>query len=81
MGGTAPPISAPTSNVGGGSLPYPTAGHGTMPVPYGAVSNTPYPTYQPPAMPQGYNPYGMPYPSKFPLFLYTYIIKYTKNTF
>ncbi|RZC42803.1 BRO1, ALIX LYPXL bnd, FUN14, DUF3824 and/or DUF1204 domain containing protein [Asbolus verrucosus] len=37
-----------------------------MPVPYGASSATPYPSYVPPPMPQGYNPYGtMPYPSSY----------------
>nr|XP_023015780.1 programmed cell death 6-interacting protein [Leptinotarsa decemlineata] len=54
----AAPTSVPTN------LPYPVYTQG-MPVPYGASANTPYPTYVPPPMPQGYNPYGtIPYPCK-----------------
>lgn len=47
------------------ALPYPVYVQG-MPVPYGASATTPYPSYVPPPLPQGYNPYGtMPYPSKY----------------
>lgn len=47
------------------NLPYPVYVQG-MPVPYGATANTPYPTYAPPPMPQGYNPYGtLPYPNNY----------------
>lgn len=59
--------STPTSSTGGyhppapgqvpPNLPYPVQVQG-MPVPYGANANTPYPSYVPPPMPQGYNPYG-----------------------
>lgn len=46
-----------------GNVPYPQQMHG-MPVPYGATANVPYPTYIPPPMPQGFNPYAtLPYPS------------------
>lgn len=54
---------APPSTGGGGGVPYPVYIQG-MPIPYGASTSTPYPSYVPPPMPQGYNPYGtMPYPS------------------
>lgn len=54
------PSTAPQPN-----LPYPVNFQG-MPIPYGASSATPYPTYVPPPMPQGYNPYGtLPYQRKF----------------
>ncbi|XP_057660109.1 programmed cell death 6-interacting protein [Diorhabda carinulata] len=57
----APPQQAQSS----GYLPYPVQSQ-NMPVPYGATANTPYPTYVPPPMPQGYNPYAtMPYPSSY----------------
>ncbi|KAJ8979592.1 hypothetical protein NQ317_019480 [Molorchus minor] len=47
------------------NLPYPVYTQG-MPVPYGASSQTPYPSYAPPPMPTGYNPYGtMPYPTSY----------------
>lgn len=50
------------------NLPYPVYVQG-MPVPYGATANTPYPSYAPPPMPQGYNPYGnVPYPCKYNIF-------------
>ncbi|KAL1491587.1 hypothetical protein ABEB36_012162 [Hypothenemus hampei] len=39
------------------NLPYPVYVQG-MPVPYGATNAAPYPSYVPPPMPQGYNPYG-----------------------
>lgn len=43
--------------------PYPMQPQG-MPVPYGATAAVPYPTYVPPPMPQGFNPYAtIPYPS------------------
>lgn len=43
-------------------VPYPTQVQG-MPIPYGATQATPYPTYVPPPMPQGFNPYAtLPYP-------------------
>ncbi|XP_055628547.1 programmed cell death 6-interacting protein [Toxorhynchites rutilus septentrionalis] len=45
--------------------PYPTQMHG-MPIPYGATPNVPYPTYVPPPMPQGFNPYAtLPYPNAY----------------
>ncbi|CAH1990718.1 unnamed protein product [Acanthoscelides obtectus] len=60
-----PPSSAPSNPQQQGALPYPTQVQG-MPVPYGATPQTPYPTYMPPPMPQGYNPYAtMPYPSNY----------------
>ncbi|XP_044731295.1 programmed cell death 6-interacting protein isoform X2 [Chrysoperla carnea] len=51
------------------NLPYPVNYQG-MPIPYGASTQAPYPTYIPPPMPQGYNPYGtlpgtMPYPATY----------------
>ncbi|CAH1107337.1 unnamed protein product, partial [Psylliodes chrysocephalus] len=59
---TSPPSNAPQAP---GYLPYPVQTQG-MPVPYGATSNVPYPTYVPPPMPQGYNPYGtIPYPCEY----------------
>lgn len=66
----APTPSVPPSNPASAhqlptNLPYPVYVQG-MPVPYGASGNCPYPSYVPPPMPQGYNPYGtMPYPSKY----------------
>ncbi|XP_060527003.1 programmed cell death 6-interacting protein [Cylas formicarius] len=72
----APPPSTPSYHVksddapsgpapGAPNLPYPVYVQG-MPVPYGATSNTPYPSYVPPPMPQGYNPYGtLPYPGSY----------------
>lgn len=55
----APPPMAPT----GGNVPYPQQFQG-MPLPYGASAQAPYPTYMPPPMPQGYNPYAtLPYPN------------------
>ncbi|XP_011205291.2 programmed cell death 6-interacting protein [Bactrocera dorsalis] len=45
-----------------GNVPYPHQMQG-MPMPYGATPNVPYPTYVPPPMPQGFNPYAtLPYP-------------------
>ncbi|XP_072394726.1 programmed cell death 6-interacting protein [Diabrotica undecimpunctata] len=59
------PAAPPQQSQASGYLPYPVQGQG-MPVPYGATPNAPYPTYVPPPMPQGYNPYGtMPYPSSY----------------
>lgn len=56
---TAAPSSAPQA--GAPNLPYPVNWQG-MPVPYAPGSAAPYPTYVPPPMPQGYNPYGtLPY--------------------
>ncbi|XP_050298360.1 programmed cell death 6-interacting protein [Anthonomus grandis grandis] len=40
----------------GPNLPYPVYVQG-MPIPYGSTT-APYPSYVPPPMPQGYNPYG-----------------------
>lgn len=60
----------PTANTGSmGGIPYPQSVQG-MPMPYGATSNVPYPSYAPPPMPQGFNPYAtLPYPgSKFSLY-------------
>ncbi|XP_025832314.1 programmed cell death 6-interacting protein [Agrilus planipennis] len=52
-----PPSQVPTT------LPYPVYVTG-MPVPYGASVNTPYPSYAPPPLPSGYNPYStLPYPA------------------
>lgn len=43
--------------------PYPAQIQG-MPIPYGASPAAPYPTYVPPPMPQGFNPYAtLPYPT------------------
>ncbi|GLV31978.1 ALG-2 interacting protein X [Carabus blaptoides fortunei] len=60
-----PPTAAPASSAPQPNMPYPVPGYGQgMPLPYGASSNAPYPTYVPPPMPQGYNPYGtIPYPN------------------
>ncbi|XP_068909383.1 programmed cell death 6-interacting protein [Tenebrio molitor] len=58
------PAQAPTPQAPPG-VPYPVYVQG-MPVPYGASTSTPYPSFVPPPMPQGYNPYGtMPYPSSY----------------
>lgn len=54
--------SSGTSPAASGNVPYPQAMQG-MPMPYGAGANVPYPTYVPPPMPQGFNPYAtLPYP-------------------
>lgn len=46
------------------NVPYP-AQMNTMPQPYGATPLAPYPTYVPPPMPQGFNPYAtLPYPQR-----------------
>lgn len=73
-------ILAPASTTAtDGHVPYPTQVQG-MPVPYGASVSAPYPTYVPPPMPQGFNPYAtLPYPQS------RFIIKFTlehsfKNT-
>lgn len=59
---SAPPQQASQQAPAPGALPYPVYTQG-MPVPFGATGNTPYPSYAPPPMPQGYNPYGgAPYP-------------------
>ncbi|XP_053946462.1 programmed cell death 6-interacting protein [Anastrepha ludens] len=51
---------APTPSAG--NVPYPHQMQG-MPMPYGATPGVPYPTYVPPPMPQGFNPYAtLPYP-------------------
>jgi programmed cell death 6-interacting protein len=53
----SPPQQSPSN------VPYPSQMHG-MPVPYGATPAAPYPTYVPPPMPQGFNPYAtLPYPN------------------
>lgn len=61
---TSPPQAQPSQAPS--SLPYPVYVQG-MPVPFGASTNTPYPSYVPPPMPQGYNPYGggVPYPGAY----------------
>ncbi|XP_062544866.1 programmed cell death 6-interacting protein isoform X2 [Armigeres subalbatus] len=62
----APVSSAPTaSSAPAMQTPYPMQPQG-MPVPYGATANIPYPTYIPPPMPQGFNPYAtLPYPNAY----------------
>lgn len=52
------------------NIPYPSQMN-TMPQPYGATPLAPYPTYVPPPMPQGFNPYAtLPYPQrKFRVFI------------
>ncbi|KAK3913615.1 Programmed cell death 6-interacting protein [Frankliniella fusca] len=71
---TTSPTSTPASHAGPSTagapqLPYPAYPTG-MPVPYGASSAVPYPSYVPPPMPQSYNPYagvggaGVPYPQQ-----------------
>lgn len=51
---------APAPSIG--NVPYPQQMQG-MPMPYGATPAVPYPTYVPPPMPQGFNPYAtLPYP-------------------
>lgn len=46
------------------AIPYP-AQMNTMPQPFGATPMAPYPTYVPPPMPQGFNPYAtLPYPQR-----------------
>uniref|UniRef100_A0A336M9W6 CSON012055 protein n=1 Tax=Culicoides sonorensis TaxID=179676 RepID=A0A336M9W6_CULSO len=48
-----------------GNVPYPTQ-IPNMPIPYGASSQAPYPTYMPPPMPQCFNPYAtLPYPGAY----------------
>ncbi|XP_055384800.1 programmed cell death 6-interacting protein isoform X2 [Condylostylus longicornis] len=59
------PPSMPSNPASGsmGNIPYPQNVQG-MPMPYGALPNAPYPTYVPPPMPQGFNPYAtLPYPN------------------
>lgn len=53
---TSPPAPAPAVQTSS-SLPYPVYVQG-MPVPFGASGSAPYPSYVPPPMPQGYNPYA-----------------------
>lgn len=53
----------PAAAAAASSAPYPSQMQG-MPMPYGATQAAPYPTYQPPPMPTGYNPYAtLPYPN------------------
>lgn len=53
----------PAAAAAASSAPYPSQMQG-MPMPYGATQASPYPTYQPPPMPTGYNPYAtLPYPN------------------
>ncbi|CAG9818187.1 unnamed protein product [Phaedon cochleariae] len=60
---TSPPQQPPQQVPS--SLPYPVYAQG-MPLPYGATAQAPYPSYVPPPMPQGYNPYGtMTYPTSY----------------
>ena len=50
------PAFAPGSSA---TLPYPTHGPPpNMPIPFGAQSNAPYPSYYMPPMPASYNPYA-----------------------
>lgn len=52
------------------NLPYPVYVQG-MPVPFGASTSAPYPSYAATPMPQGYNPYGsMPYPGTINTYIY-----------
>ncbi|KAK5650698.1 hypothetical protein RI129_001727 [Pyrocoelia pectoralis] len=51
---TSPPAPAVQTSSG---LPYPVYVQG-MPVPFAASGSAPYPSYVPPPMPQGYNPYA-----------------------
>ncbi|GLG92649.1 Programmed cell death 6-interacting protein [Gryllus bimaculatus] len=56
----------PAASAAAAAPPYPLY-PGAMPLPYGAAPGAPYPTYVPPPMPAGYNPYGgapMPYPQQ-----------------
>ncbi|XP_067014587.1 programmed cell death 6-interacting protein isoform X2 [Anabrus simplex] len=65
---TTPPSSVPTSSGTAPppqGLPYPMY-PSAMPVPYGASPAAPYPTYIPPPMPAGYNPYGGPGTTPYP---------------
>lgn len=58
-------ISATSAPSAPGGVPYPTQ-IANMPVPYGATTQTPYPTYMPPPMPQCFNPYAtLPYPGAY----------------
>ncbi|XP_026475185.1 programmed cell death 6-interacting protein [Ctenocephalides felis] len=62
---TEPASPTSSTSAAGANVPYPTSGQ-TMPIPYGASNVAPYPTYVPPPMPQGYNPYGtLPYPQGY----------------
>lgn len=58
---TAPPRPAPPTP---SAIPYPTQ-QPNMPIPYGATTAQPYPTYiAAPPMPQSFNPYAtLPYPT------------------
>lgn len=59
----APRAPQSATTVDGNNMPYPTQMQG-MPMPYGATAAQPYPTYVPPPMPQGFNPYAtLPYPT------------------
>lgn len=58
------PHQTPATPAANPSIPYPQQMN-TMPQPYGATPLAPYPTYVPPPMPQGFNPYAtLPYPQR-----------------
>lgn len=64
-----PSVAPPQQGMGPSGLPYPSYPVG-MPVPYGATTAAPYPTYIPPPVTGGFNPYAagvggvMPYPQQ-----------------